>query len=363
MALDVQAVNDWQYPEDERGLDRHDGAAPSRYISEWSRKSRSRMVKRLAQLDYGPMFEGGRVPAMVTVTLPGDWYAVAPSAAVVAGYLRELRRRYRRSWGEPLVGTWKREFQERGAPHYHLFMVPPAGRCHGQSFREWLSVTWANIVDADRCDGLAGPCEGGCCEYHRHVAAGTGVDFAEGARATDPRRLAVYFSKHGGYSAKEYQNHAPREWLHAPGCDGSGCAGCAETGVGRFWGYWGLRPVLASADVDSVLALEASRVLRRHHHANSYSQAVTVWRKVYRHSIDPTTGEMLETWRWVKRASHVRSKRMRSTLGYSIVNDGPMFAAQLAEYLATVPEDRDNSSTFEGGRWRAGPWLRRGFLP
>jgi hypothetical protein len=41
---------------------------------------------------------------MVTLTYPGDWTTVVPTAQVVKGHLWALCKRYARAWGEPLVG-------------------------------------------------------------------------------------------------------------------------------------------------------------------------------------------------------------------------------------------------------------------
>jgi hypothetical protein len=51
------------------------------------------------------------------------------------------------------------------------------------AFRRRLSITWADIV--------AHPDTG---ERRKYRAAGTGVDYAESIRLTDPRRMAVYFA-------------------------------------------------------------------------------------------------------------------------------------------------------------------------
>jgi hypothetical protein len=50
-------------------------------------------------------------------------------------------------------------------------------------FRRWLSITWADIVAHPDPE-----------QRRRHRIAGTGVDYAEGIRLTDPRRMAVYFA-------------------------------------------------------------------------------------------------------------------------------------------------------------------------
>lgn len=348
-----------------------DWTAP-RVITSWSRKSRARMTRRLAELDYAPLFSGGLMPAMVTLTYPGDWLPVAPSAKVSFGHVTALQKRFERAWGYRFPGTWKREFQTRGAPHYHFLMTPPRGGVHVvgdrpmvgvgrpaprprgfigpmpeaerrligplpslgcEGFREWLARVWAEIVGSESCGAPEAVWEWSsvqgkrvivCCERHRHVRAGTSVDYAEGARARDPKRLAIYFSKHGAYSAKEYQNEAPPEWVEA----GS---------VGRFWGVWGLDTATAEVEVTPDKAFAASRTMRRWQNANGYRVQREVRRKVYREVLDPTTGELTLKWKWTTRRSGVWSgARMRGSAGFVVVNDGAVFASQLSRYLDQV---------------------------
>jgi hypothetical protein len=98
---------------------------PGRAITEWSGKSRAAMCRTLAELDYTPLVECGRVPAMVTLTYPGDWESVAPDGASVKRHMSLWRKRFQRKRGEPARYIWKLEFQRRGAPHIHLWMAPP----------------------------------------------------------------------------------------------------------------------------------------------------------------------------------------------------------------------------------------------
>lgn len=181
-------------------------------ISEWSRKSRASMVRRLCSLDYSPLFaDDDHAPAVITLTYPGDWLAVAPDGASAKSHVAALRKRYQREYGMPLRGVWKMEFQARGAVHFHIFCAPPTGA----GFATWLSKAWADVVDApDPTERAA------------HVGAGTRMDWAEGLRASDPRRVAVYFTKHGSanFGDKEYQNRPPAEWL------------TEGKVLGRFWG-------------------------------------------------------------------------------------------------------------------------------
>jgi len=102
---------------------------------------------RTFELDYTPLVESGRVPAMVTLTYPGDWECVAPDGTSVKRHMVLWRKRFQREWGEPARYIWKLEFQRRGAPHIHLWMAPPQspGRT-GRTFWNWLSQEWADIV-------------------------------------------------------------------------------------------------------------------------------------------------------------------------------------------------------------------------
>lgn len=297
-------------------------------ITTWSRKSRVNMIRTLATLDYAPLFDGGGVPAMVTLTLPGEWVSVAPTAAAYSGLVKAFRKRWERAWlgkGQKLSAVWKREFQRRGAPHTHLFVTVPQGTTdlggREVSFPEWLSATWADVV--------AHPDP---VERMKHERAGTGVDYADGLRASDPQRLAVYFSKHGdaGGSAKEYQNAAPEEW--------------SGQSVGRFWGYWGLVKSTATAELSWDDWIKASRVVQRHHRAKGLTRRV----RVFRPKIDQATGELLYKWtvtpagvvervqrgRW--RWTTVRSvRRFSGGSGFVTANDGPAFASAIARAIAT----------------------------
>lgn len=270
-------------------------------ITSWSRKSRARMVRTLAELDYAPLFDGGGTPAMVTLTYPGDWVPVAGSAKACKAHVDALKKRFQRHYGRPLVGVWKREFQRRGAPHYHLLMVPPRERIDGEGFREWLSRTWVEIV--------AHPDP---AERARHLVAGTGIDYAEGMRARDPKRLAVYFSKHGAFAAKDYQNDAPAEWI-------------AAGSVGRFWGFWGLDKATATVEVTPDEAIAAARTMRRWQRANGYRVQREVWRT------DTRTGAQYR-----RKSGTWSGSRMRGHLGFVIVNDGAAFGSALARYLDQV---------------------------
>lgn len=292
-----------------------------RTITKWSRKSRSAMCRTFAELDYTPLVETGRIPAMVTFTYPGDWETVAPDGASVKRHMVLWRKRFHREYGEPARYIWKLEFQRRGAPHIHLWMTPPLspGRS-GLPFASWLSETWAVVVDHPDDDQKA-----------RHRLAGTAIDILSGLRACDPKRLAIYFTKHSSPNSlgdKEYQHIVPEAWQQP------------DKGPGRFWGVYGLRKATAVAEIAQDAYLTARRIIRRWSrsqatYANPDSRFPTavVPRTAYRivQRADRTTG--LVTHRRVLRRRHICDQGGLNG-GYALVNNGPSFAAQLARAVA-----------------------------
>lgn len=221
-------------------------------VAEWSRPSRLRMVETMCSLDWGPIVapdQAGWRPSMVTLTLPGDWLTFAPTGQAFKQLMRAFLERWRRRWGT-WRGVWKLEFQRRGAPHLHLYQATPTG----PEFREWLSRAWYEVVGSGD---------------ERHLRAGTGVDWGEGIRASDPKRLAVYFLKRAtGHNLgidKEYQHRVPFEW---GGVNEDGERGPEGTGPGRFWGYRGLDRCEAEVELDRQQFFQARRLLRRWARAN-----------------------------------------------------------------------------------------------
>ncbi len=253
-------------------------------VTAWSRESRARMVRRLCTLDYVPLFAGQHAPALVTLTLPHDWESVAGSAAEFKKIVNRWRASWTAQWGGSPVAVWKMEFQYRvacaaagchdpRAPHLHLLMRLPDVPV--EEFRTWLARTWTKAVRPSRAveggqrDVLAHrpadssdtrPCD--CSEWCRHLSAGTAVDFEETLRYGDAKRVAVYFTKHGTFASKEYQNELPEAW------------DVERAGGARFWGYWTLQPAEGVLETDPELAAFAARVLRHVHDAQRYGEQI-----------------------------------------------------------------------------------------
>lgn len=340
-------------------------------ITGWSTQSRINMFNVLPSLDYGPMFDAPGRPAMVTLTLPGEgWEKLVPDLPTLKKMLDRFQLEYSRAWGSRPVAVWKMEFQRRGAPHVHLFMVIPTGHARGRGarrdFPNWLSITWAKIVGAPQ----------GSVARMNHELAGTAVDWREGARFSDPRRIAAYFSKHGAFKDKEYQNHMPEHWRQAI-LEG-------RSGGARFWGYWQLEKAVETVElrIDAPVRRGASRKVFNgepvmHHHTpyrqNDLSAEVTGimsdWPQgteteqprdvvvVMRHlrklarsrsfvkkvpvdrwQVDAETGVVKVRQRKVNRRSHyLRGQRA----GFLVVNDGPAAARDIARLLGAATRAQD----------------------
>lgn len=133
----------------------------------------------------------------------------------------------------------------------------------------------------------------------------------------------------------------PREWLTSVLiCDDCGreypedrdeCPDCScldaelvDTGggPGRFWGYRGLRPLLAVRQLTPAVGIAAGRMLCRWYRAKRLITQVTVQR------VDQATGRVYY------RNCRKRKQLFRHNRGFLTVNDGPAFAYQLAPYLA-----------------------------
>lgn len=278
--------------------------SPENYVSRkpitaWSRKSRANMVARFATLDYSPLaIDGSELAVMITLTYPKDWLTVVPTSKAAKRHLQLFRKRFEREYGRPLCGLWKAEFQRRGAVHFHIFCSLPSTI---SQFRSWTAKTWADVVDHPDPDNR-----------RNHERAGTAVDIAKGAFISDARLIAVYFSKHSspGLASKEYQNSPPGEWIEA----GS---------VGRFWGYWGLRPVEVEAEVSREEIDMLARILRRWFRAKGLKRTMSVPRVDKRGVI---------RWRKVVR----RQARLSGGRGFIVVEDGPKIAREAMRFLSRL---------------------------
>lgn len=313
--------------------------APKRgMVSAWSARSRSRLVEMIGRLDLASLLKPDSQPCMVTLTCPGDWLAVAPNPTAWRRAVERFWTSWAERYGAPAV-IWKREFQRRGAPHLHIWTVvpdPDAGL-----FRRWITTTWSRclrVATTSEDDALLTALTSvlsdapawhallrgavrarSDSELVRHLRAGTGLDFAQGQRARDPKRLAIYFLKESGAGeAKAYQNEPPAAWIE-----------CGE-GVGRYWGVKGIDVLEVRFEVDERCYAQLGRVIG--HLLHVYTPVARI--PVERWTVDEQ-GQLI-------RVRHRRCRRRRKQrAGFVMVNDGAAFLRQLARYLRQLTQELD----------------------
>jgi len=289
--------------------DFYEEPTPSRAITEWSRPSRARFHRRMAELDYSP-WEDKRL-GMVTLTLPDHWQRIAPTGARFKELLDAYRKAWERATGAPLLAVWKLEFQGRGAPHLHMLCEIPK-LMGGLPGPEWIGSAWVKICDPqgkDRARMWAA--------HLPNAKRPSGVvDFSH--RATDPKRIAVYFGKHSAKTrdSKSYQHVVPREWQQR------------GAGPGRFWGYWTLQRAVVEVEIARHDFYRARRILR--HVARSRAALHLLGlRRAAQVVSEPLRRATLESLR----VPDTRLLRGQGG-GWVLTNDGLLTAYDLARALA-----------------------------
>ena len=186
-------------------------------MREFSEKSRRRLAKVCAAVSWGSF------PFLfVTLTYPQVYVTDGRRAY---RDLRAFRDAWERQYGLP-AAVWKREFQRRGAVHFHLAILRPSENVPLVEIRRWVAVTWYRIVASGD---------------ERHLWAGTQVD-------PMVRPPVAYFSSHGqhGRDKKGYQNEVPNDFSNP----------------GRFWGVWHLAPDWNEVQLSPRQFVEARRIMR-----------------------------------------------------------------------------------------------------
>lgn len=194
----------------------------------FTRQSRNRLRKALAAIPWKVL--GTRL--FVTLTY-GKIFPV--DGRVFQRDLYAFRRRWERAFGSVNCVVWKKEFQRRGAVHWHLNMPLPDGRSVSY-MRSWVARNWYEVIH--RYDGPAG--FGPAVPDRFSLSRGTGVEVAKSD-------CAGYFAYATAYKSKEYQNVVPAHVFES----------------GRFWGIWGFRPEWVGALLDRGEFVELRRTLRK----------------------------------------------------------------------------------------------------
>lgn len=280
-------------------LEEGESGTYGRVIWEFSRKSRQRLRQRVAEADWHDALQrpDTRI-GMITLTYPGEWVAYAPNPETITNHRHALEKRLIRALGYLPAFFWVREFQHRGAPHFHLAGAWPS-RIEGVPLKRWLSRTWFDIVGSGDV---------------RHLDAGTRVDWSKGLEASDPNRLAAYFSAYTtGEGGKEYQHHPPEGW-------------CNENGsAGRHWGYRGVELTRSEVALTRDQMVEVQRFLRRY---------IAAQKRTMR-----TKGFNGQRTRPVNRRWRLGSLHGLDTGFTYLTNDGPGLAVALARAIEQLQQE------------------------
>lgn len=107
---------------------------PRGKIVEFSAAARRRLLDFLGEINQ---LRAGRLPLFLTLTYPAKW-PESPEAwkAHLDAWLKRLARRH-----PSAAAIWRLEFQERGAPHFHLLVWGVRWMD-----RKWLSRSWFQVV-------------------------------------------------------------------------------------------------------------------------------------------------------------------------------------------------------------------------
>jgi hypothetical protein len=229
----------------------------------------------------------GARPAMVTLTYPGDWELYVPNARELVRHREAFKERWRKKFGAP-IGVWVVEFQERGAPHLHLYVGLPDAASHEDyaelqsrtmlrkrrehdvgpfearrttppvagEFGEWLRTAWWEIVGS------------GLPAHHKRgvdVAVAFFSDRAE--TSADRLKVADYFWRESG------------KWAQKQPPEGFGPL--------KFYGRWGggdrgFNPIVSVAELHEMIGLEVRRMLRRLRRSKERQAAEKTGRRVKR---------------------------------------------------------------------------------
>lgn len=107
-------------------------------IQEFSYKSRSRMLKRINQVDP----ERTHLLYHVTLTYPERFPTDGETHKTD---LDVFIKRIKRMFGKQVELLWKLEFQSRGAPHYHILLFIP-DEYSLYYLREWFKRNWREVA-------------------------------------------------------------------------------------------------------------------------------------------------------------------------------------------------------------------------
>lgn len=193
-------------------------------IAGLSPAARRRLLMRLTRIPLGELV------AFAVVLTYHEGYELEPSRW--HAQLHTWETKLLRDWstfGPSLI--WMLEFQERGAPHYHVVVCFQREPAIAQ-LRRWVATSWNAIAEPGDA---------------AHLRAGTRVDRINASTSRGGKKLLAYLAKHAG---KSKQKHL-RDPLSGE-----------DRPTGKMWDVFGDLPAVVLAEVD-VAGDELTQLYRR----------------------------------------------------------------------------------------------------
>jgi hypothetical protein len=175
------------------GFEGSGGGGQRGAITGFSDDSRRRMLELMNKLSFESM-------TFVTLTYPDVF---PKDGKQVKDHLRRFRARLEKHFGKITV-VWRMEYQQRGAPHFHLILLDAPFIC-----RWWLSKAW---VDSNDTKSML------------NFRFGTNIKGV--AQKGDSKKIINYICKYAG-KVEKHERNEENEWC------------------GRFWGKWNYKEPVA----------------------------------------------------------------------------------------------------------------------
>ena len=213
-------------------------------VTEFSRASRLRLLQKMATIK-----SSGLKSVFLTLTYGQEFPSPREAKRHLDNFMKRIKRHH-----DCVSGFWRLEFQERGAPHFHLLLF-------GLPFvpKETLATLWGEIVGQRYWDNSVFPMRPPFTRIealasHKHAS----------------RYVAKYVAKSdavgSGFNIASYLT-AEGHFIHPVTLEDCGS-------IGRFWGVFNAS-CLPLADLVEIIVngggVEALKVLRR-------ALAATRWR-------------------------------------------------------------------------------------
>lgn len=184
----------------------HRTASTRGKVTTFTKRSRKRLIEKFNRLDIKHR------PVFITLTYP----AVYPHPRRAKSDLRCLLKRISRHYPDAIMsGIWRMEFQQRGAPHFHIIVF-------GMPFlmKETLQQMWSDVIHDD-----------------------TGKVFTRIEQVKGVRHMMAYVSKYvakvspgGGFNYVPYLSSPENDDTdNDTDNDNDGEGG---ESIGRWWGVW-----------------------------------------------------------------------------------------------------------------------------